>query len=73
MAWVGGLILIRGGGGGDNPNKGWKEGRSHSSFLLEARGVAAPLTKEGRGKGSNCSKHWLNLCYVTGVVGEGGE
>jgi len=36
-------------------------------------GVAAPPTKEGRGKGSNCSKHWLNLCYVIGVVGEGGE
>ncbi len=25
--------------------------------------MAAPPIKEGRGKGSNCSKHWLNLCW----------
>ncbi len=26
-------------------------------------GVAAPPTKEVRGKGYNYSKHWLNLCW----------
>jgi hypothetical protein len=25
--------------------------------------VDAPPPKEGRGKGSTCSKHWLNLCW----------
>ncbi len=57
MAWVG--------GGGDNPYKVWKWGRAPLAvfgFWMPG-GVAAPPTKEGRGKGSDCSKHWLDLCW----------
>ena len=65
-----------GGGGGDNPCKGWKGGCSTQYSASGGRGgVAAPPTKEGRGKGSQ-NKNKRNRSgrgLIIGVVGEGGE
>ncbi len=48
----GGLILIRVGGGGDNPYKGWKGGRTPRSVrLLEARGRGRPSHQRREGEG----------------------
>ena len=73
MAWVG-ANPYKGGGGGIIRTRVGRGAAPLAVFgFWRLGGVAAPPTKEGRGKGSNCSKHWLNLCYVIGVVGEGGE
>jgi hypothetical protein len=60
-------------GGGANPYKSGggiirtRVGRGAAPIAVvgfwRPGGVAAPPTKEGRGKGSDCSKHWLNLCW----------
>ena len=64
MAWGGANPYKGGRGGGDNPFKGWKGAAPLAVFgFWRPGGVAAPPTKEWRGKGSNCSKHWLNLCW----------
>jgi hypothetical protein len=64
VAWVG-ANPYKGGGGGDNPCKGWKGGCSSQYSASGGRGgVAALPTKEGRGKGAQ------NKISALGVGGD---
>ncbi len=75
MAWVG-ANPYKGGGGGDNPCKGGKGGLLLAVFgFWRPGGVAAPPTREGRGKGAQ-KKNKRNRSgrgLIIGVIGEDGE
>jgi hypothetical protein len=63
---------------GANPDKGGggiipsRVGRGTAPLVVfgfwKPGGVAAHPTKEGRGKDSNCSKHWLNLYWYIYLI-----